>query len=78
MSQSWGAASLYRTAIVRGHIVTHNGEHDLPAGTVVAVKLRCIARNPMYRRNEPVYSVTLADGSYWGDLYENALTGFVL
>lgn len=78
MSASWGKAGLYRTAIVRGHIVTHNGEHALTEGTVVGVRMRCIARNAMFRRDEPVYSVTLADGSYWGDLYQSALTDFVL
>lgn len=71
-------ATLYRTAAIKAHIVTHNGEHDLPAGTIVGVRFRCMARNAMYRRTEPVYSITLADGSYWGDLYQTALTGFVL
>lgn len=71
-------AHLYRTAAIKGHIVTHNGEHDLPAGTIVGVRFRCMAHNAMFKRDEPVYNVTLADGSYWGDLYESALTGFVL
>jgi hypothetical protein len=73
-----GKAALYRTAVVKGHIFTHNGEQDIAEGTIVAVSFRCMARNQMYKREEPVYSVTLQGGKYWGDLYESALCDFVL
>lgn len=68
---------LYRTAQVQGNIFTHNGEHDLPAGEIVEVKYRCEAYNALHKKNMAVYSVFHA-GTYWGDLYETALTGFVL
>lgn len=71
-------ASFYRTARVRGHIFTHNGADDLPAGEIVGVRFCRMAYNAMYRRTEPVYTVTLQGGRVYGDLYENALTGFGL
>jgi len=75
---SVGKAALYRTAVVKGHIFTHNGEQDLPAGTIVGVAFLCLARNQMFKRYEPIYTVTLQGGQHWGNLYESALTDFVL
>lgn len=69
---------LFKTAIINNHFFTHNGEFDLTKGTVVGIKFRCIAPNKLYRRDEPVYSVILQNGLFYGDLYANALTNFVL
>ena len=65
---------LFKTAIVRGHLFTNDGEQDIEAGTVVAIKYRCTARNRMLKRSEPVY--TLKD--YDIDVYANNLASFVL
>lgn len=65
---------LFKTAILRGHLFTNNGEADIEAGTVVAIKYRCTARNQMLKRSEPVY--TLKD--YDTDIYANNLADFVL
>lgn len=69
-----GKYKIFKTARVAGNIFTHNGEQDLAAGTFVAIKYLCTARNQMYRRNEPVYSIIGHDR----DLYANALSNFVL
>ena len=64
----------FKTAIVRGHLFTNDGEGDIEAGTVVAIAYRCTARNQMLRRSEPVY--TLKD--YGMDIYASNLADFVL
>ena len=69
---------LFKTAIINTNLLTHNGDFDLTKGTIVGIKFRCIAPNKLYRRNEPVYSVTLQNGLFWGDVYANSLTNFVL
>lgn len=74
-----GKYRLFKTATIAGNIVTHNGEHDLPEGQIVGVKYRFDAFNAMYRRTEPVYTVTGPFGSLASrDLYANALADFVL
>lgn len=72
-----GKYQLFRTARVPAHVFTANGENDIPAGAIVGVKFRCIARNQMRRREEPVYSVTV-NGQFWGDMYASGLDHFTL
>jgi hypothetical protein len=67
---------LFRTARIASHIFTENGEHDLAEGTIVGITYRFDAYNAMYRRTEPVY--TLTGMSPHRDLYANALSNFVL
>ena len=71
-------APMYRTATVRGHVVTDGATGDLEAGTIVGVRFRFMARNAMRRIDEPVFTVTLQGGRVWGDLYASALCNFVL
>jgi hypothetical protein len=68
---------LFKTAQIARHVFTNNGEFDLPEGKYVELRYRCTARNQLFRRDEPVYTVT-ADDKEWGDIYGNALTGFTL
>lgn len=70
-----GKYAKFRTAQVRSHIFTNNGEADLPAGAFVAVQYRLTARNQLFRRDEPVYAVT-HNGELWGDVYASALDHF--
>lgn len=65
---------LFKTATIAAHILTQNGEHDLPQGEIVAIEYRCDAFNPLYRRTEPVYSIK----GTGRDLYANALADFCL
>ena len=65
---------LFKTAIVRGHLFTNDGEADIEAGTVVAIEYRCTARNQMLRRSEPVYALK----DYNMNIYANNLASFVL
>ena len=67
----------YKTARIRGHVFTENGEHDLEAGQFVAVRHIRNAWNGLTRRVEPVYSIT-ANGSIWGVMYASNLSDFVL
>jgi hypothetical protein len=71
-------APMYRTAAVRGHVVTNGGAGDLEEGTIVGVRFRLMAYNAMRRIDEPVFTVTLQNGRVWGDLYASALCNFVL
>ena len=73
-----GKYQLFSTARINGHVFTENGGNDIPADTVVGIKYRCDAFNALRRKHEPVYTVTLQDGSVWGDMYGNNLYGFVL
>lgn len=66
----------YRAAQIAKHIITHNGENDLPVGMTVNIRFVKHAYNALFRRYEPVYEVE-ADGKPWGHLYGNALKGFV-
>lgn len=65
---------LFRTATVRAHIFTHNGQDDLREGEIVAIEYAGDARNQMYRREEPVYRVKGTEHA----LYANALSDFTL
>ena len=65
---------LFRTAVVAANVFTHNGEHDLREGQHVGIKYRCTARNQLYKRMEPIYSLTNHDH----DLYASTLKDFVL
>ena len=66
----------FSTARVASHIFTNNGTHDIAEGTVLGIKYRCTVWNGLYRRNEPVYSATVA-GEH-RDLFANCLSDFVL
>ena len=77
--QNPGKYPLFRTAVIKSDIHTHNGENDLPARLVVGVSHRFDAYNATFRRMEPVYRITLPNGKRYGaDLYGSALTDFVL
>ena len=65
---------LFQAAQIARDIITNNGEQDMKAGTHVCIKYRCDAKNAMYRRTEPVYSIVGHDR----DLYANNLMNFVL
>ena len=69
---------LFKTAVTRSHIFTDSGARDIPADTVVGVRYRCQAFNALRKKMESVYSVTLQDGTAWGDMYATNLTNFVL
>jgi hypothetical protein len=71
-------ARSYRTAQVRHHVMTHNGEHDLPAGEYVAVQLVGERTNPLYRATEPMFRITLQGGAVWGELGASHLESFCL
>jgi hypothetical protein len=63
---------LFATAKIAAHILTHNGEADLPEGEIVCIKYRLTAWNQLYRRFEPVYTVR------GRDVYANVLADFTL
>jgi len=69
-----GKYRLFKTAIIAKHILTCNGEHDLPQGEHVGIEFTYEAFNPLYRRMEPVYCIKGTDRY----LYANALSDFVL
>ena len=69
---------LFKTAVIESSIFTENGESDLAVGTIVGVKFDGVRRNQLRRRDEPVYEITLQSGKFWGYLFANALTDFVL
>ncbi len=73
-AQNPGKYRLFKTAVIAKHILTCNGEHDLPQGQHVAIAYRFDALNPLYRRREPVYTI-VGTGR---DLYANCLADFVL
>lgn len=68
---------LYRTARIKNHVFTHDGETDLEAGQYVAVQFVLRAWNQLYRREESVYSITTG-GKVWGMMYASNLTEFCL
>ena len=72
-----GKYELFATARIARHMFTENGERDLPEGECVGVKYRLTARNQLYRRDEPVFTVS-HNGQMWGDVYANALCDFIL
>jgi hypothetical protein len=77
-SQNPGKYRLFKTAAAGTNIFTNNAEGDISEGTIVGIKFITTARNQLYRRDEPVYMVTLQGGREWGALYGSALTDFVL
>ena len=76
--QNPGKYKLFCKAEVAAHIVTDNASNDLYEGEIVGIKYFATARNPLFRRNEPVYAVTRQDGSFYGHVYANSLHSFVL
>ena len=68
---------LYKTAEVARHIFTEDGADDLAPGTILRVKFHCVARNQLYRRDEPVYLCESA-GKDHGYFYASTLENFVL
>jgi hypothetical protein len=48
---------LFKTAKVRNHVHTHNGESDLEAGQYVGLEYAGTVRNQLYRRDEPIYRI---------------------
>lgn len=68
---------LYKTAVIACHVFTENGANDIAPGTVVRVTFDCVARNQLYRRDEPVYRVE-TNGKFHGYFYANTLSEFVL
>lgn len=77
-AQNPGKYALFCTAEVAAHIATENAENDLREGEIVGIKYFAIARNHLYRRDEPVYAVTRQDGTFYGHVYANSLRNFVL
>ena len=73
-----GKYVLFRTAVVARHVVTVNGMADLHAGDVVGIQYGQTGYHPLYRRLEPMYTVTRSDGTRGGYLYGSALKDFVL
>lgn len=69
-----GKYRLFKTAVIAKHVFTENGEHDLREGQHVGIKFRCVNKNPLYRRYEPIYTIIGTDS----DLYANCLKDFVL
>lgn len=69
---------LFKTAVTRAHIFTESAARDIPANTVVAVRYRCRAFNALRKEMDSIYSVTLQNGTAWGDMYATNLTNFVL
>jgi hypothetical protein len=65
---------LFKTAVVRAHIHTHNGEDDLREGDIVGLEFAGDVKNPLYRRQEPIYRIKGTEHT----LYANALSNFVL
>ena len=68
-----GKYRLFKTAAIARHVFTENGAQDIPEGQIVKIEFRCIARNRLFRRDEPVYTVN--DSL---DLYANVLKDFCL
>jgi hypothetical protein len=68
---------LFRTARVKSHVFTDNGEDDLAAGQFVAIRHIRNAYNGVRRRTEPVYSITTG-GGVWGVMFANNLSNFTL
>lgn len=68
---------IFRTARVARHVLTHNGENDLPEGAIVGVRFYAVARNQLFRRDEPIYTV-IHEGREWGTVYANALADLTL
>lgn len=71
-------AHRYKTAQIRGHVFTHNGEHDLPAGEYVAVRWVGERLNRVYNIMEPMFLVTLQGGAVWGEMGASNLESFCL
>lgn len=70
---------LFKTAILAHNLFTNNGEHDLEAGTILAIRYSGTVRNQLYKRDEPIYACrTTLDGPENWTLYAGALTGFCL
>jgi hypothetical protein len=65
---------LFKTAKVRNHVLTHNGESDLEAGACVGLEYAGIVRNQLYRRDEPIYHIKGTEHT----LYASNLTDFCL
>ena len=65
---------LFKTAKVRNHVVTHNGESDLEAGACVGLEYAGTVRNQLYRREEPIYRIKGTEHT----LYASNLTDFCL
>ena len=68
---------MFRTARVKSHVFTDNGEDDLAAGQFVAIRHNRNAYNGVRRRTEPVYSITTG-GGVWGVMFANNLSNFTL
>ncbi len=65
---------LFKTAKVRNHVHTHNGESDLEAGQYVGLEYAGTVRNQLYRREEPIYRIKGTDHT----LYATNLCDFCL
>ena len=68
----------FATARVVDSIFTENGSNDLRAGEIVSLGYVGTSRNQMFRRMEPVYSIHLHNGAFWGHLFGHNLTEFCL
>lgn len=69
----------FRTAQVNGGVLTHNGENDIEDGTIVGVRFLEMKHNPVYQREEPLYTITLQNGIVHPcNLFGSSLKNFVL
>ena len=76
--QNPGKYELFQSARIAKHIFSNNGDADLSVGQHVSIKFLAVCRNHLLRRDEPVYEVKVGAGEFWGYVYANALTNFVL
>jgi hypothetical protein len=65
---------IFKTAKIRNHVLTHNGESDLEAGACVGLEYAGTVRNQLYRREEPIYRIKGTEHT----LYASNLTDFCL
>ena len=68
---------LFKTARIARSVFTCDGEADLPEGAHVGVSYFATRLNKLYRRDEPVFAIT-HNGAFWGHLYANCLSDFVI
>lgn len=73
-----GKYAMFKTAVVAKHMFTENSANDLREGEIVGIEYAGTVKNALYRREEPIYKVTRIGGEFYGHVYANTLTEFVL
>jgi hypothetical protein len=63
---------LFKTATTTAHFFGENG-NDVPKGTIVGLECLGVKRNPLYRRDEPIYKLNTGHV-----VFANSLHQFVL